>query len=123
MPLQNFADLVPALIDARLTRGISQQKLADELGLTRSAVASWETRARIPGYGNAQRWAGFLGVTFPPYVTLWFTEREQAKAPRHGTRNGYVWHQKNRQLPACTPCKAAAAKYVADNRRNNSRSG
>lgn len=48
----------------RESRHISQQKLADSLGVSQSAVASWETDSREPNFAMIKRVASYFCVSF-----------------------------------------------------------
>ncbi len=48
---------------ARLARGMTQHDLADEVGVSRSAVAQWETERSGQIRGNLTRIAAALGVS------------------------------------------------------------
>lgn len=48
---------------ARLARGMTQADLAEEVGVSRSAVAQWETERSGQVRGNLTRIASVLGVT------------------------------------------------------------
>lgn len=43
-----YEELISELIDARKSKGISQERLAFDIGCTTSLVHKWETRKRIP---------------------------------------------------------------------------
>lgn len=43
-----YEELVEVLIDARKSKGISQEQLAFTIGCTTSLIHKWETRKRIP---------------------------------------------------------------------------
>jgi transcriptional regulator with XRE-family HTH domain len=112
--LSTWEEFLPALIQARQDKGMTQAAVAEELGVVASAVSLWERQTRIPTQENAERWAEVMEVKLPGYASLWFRRKERSKVPRHGTRNGYNWHRTHDQMPACDPCKAAAAEYAAD---------
>lgn len=66
---------------ARRRVGLSQQKLADLLGVKRSAVANWETDGANPSSNNLERLTHLLQVTHE-----WLaTGRGEMKLPGH-------WH-------------------------------
>ena len=43
--------------------GLTQEKLAERLGVSKSAVAKWETDAGIPDRDNLQRLSKAIGVS------------------------------------------------------------
>lgn len=47
----------------RLERNLSQQELADNFHLTRTAVTDWETRSKEPSFGMLMDIAKFFNVT------------------------------------------------------------
>ena len=55
-----FSDILKEL---RGERGMTQQRLADELGVTKGAVAMWETGKRMPEGGMLVVIAQFFGVS------------------------------------------------------------
>lgn len=50
------------LIKLRQSRGLTQEQLASALGVTRDAVAYYETQAKNPGAGLVQKLAAFFDV-------------------------------------------------------------
>ena len=60
-------DLGARIRAARQAAGLSQEKLAERLGLTRQAVTKWETGQSAPSTENLLRLAEVLGV---PVSTL-----------------------------------------------------
>lgn len=65
------------LRNARESRGISAQKLADTLGVARSTVYSWEASKANPDPKNYKGIIELLGITLeelfgltPPYINL-----------------------------------------------------
>ena len=56
------ADVGIRIRDARRTRGLTQQELASAVGVSRSAVAQWETARAGQISGNLARIASCLGV-------------------------------------------------------------
>lgn len=92
---------------------MTQRYLAEELDVSHAAVSTWESGARIPTRGNAQRWADLLGVELPSYSDAWFNRDEVSKVQRHGTRQGYQWHQRHNDMPPCRPCLDAQAQWTA----------
>lgn len=116
MPLQTYAEFLPTLIGARIEQGLPQSALAANIGVAPAAVSLWEARRRTPCQENAEAWAEALGVTLPLYATVWFARKTMSGEQRHGTRGGYDWHRTHNDMPACDPCKAAAARYQLERR-------
>ena len=56
---KEFAETIRNL---RTAKGISQQKLADSMFVTRSTIARWENGSRLPDASMIARLAGCLGV-------------------------------------------------------------
>lgn len=48
----------------RKSRGISQQKLADSIGVAQSTIAGYETSVREPDFATIERFARFFRVPF-----------------------------------------------------------
>jgi transcriptional regulator with XRE-family HTH domain len=55
-------DIGTRIRTARLQRSLTQEQLADQVGVSRSAVAQWETGRTGQVTGNLSRIAGALGV-------------------------------------------------------------
>lgn len=53
-----------AVIGARVRAGLTQQQLADRLGVSQSAIARWEGGSTMPSLENLNRLAVALGVSF-----------------------------------------------------------
>ena len=49
---------------ARESRGWSQAKVAEELGVSRRAVEFWEAGTKMPRLDTFNRWCSLLGVVF-----------------------------------------------------------
>lgn len=49
--------------ELREARGLTQEYLAQQLGVTQGTVANWETGARTPSLTNLVRVADILGVS------------------------------------------------------------
>lgn len=65
---------------ARHHAGLSQQALADRLGLSKSLVAHWERGARIPKIGQVRHLATICQVD--PVPILLGSTIDKAKSPR-----------------------------------------
>ena len=53
---------------ARKAKGISQETLAEKIGVSRQALGKWEKDTALPGVDNLQALAKELGVS---RTTLW----------------------------------------------------
>lgn len=60
-----FAD---RLVELRRQKGLSQEELAGELGLSRQAVSKWERAESAPDIGNLMALANLYGVTLDELV-------------------------------------------------------
>ena len=45
--------------EARRKCGFSQERLAEKMSVSRSAIAKWETDKGLPDVGNLKCWHGF----------------------------------------------------------------
>jgi transcriptional regulator with XRE-family HTH domain len=68
----------PRLREVRLSAGLTQQQLADRLGLDQAVIARWETGAQEPRVRAAVRLSEALGTTAN---ALWPPDNESAPAP------------------------------------------
>lgn len=50
------------LRDVRLIAGLSQQVVADQLGVTRQALSAWERGVRTPSVVRLYEWAAAVGA-------------------------------------------------------------
>lgn len=58
------------LKEARKQAGLSQEQLAEKLGISRSAVAKWETDKGIPDVDNLKALSGLLSVSIDYLLML-----------------------------------------------------
>ena len=56
-------DISHILLEQRLLRNISQQKLADAVGISRANYQKWETNICQPGYDDLVKLAKFFDVS------------------------------------------------------------
>ena len=63
------------LHDIRVLRGLTQEELAEALGVSRQAVSKWETGAADPSTSNLLALAKLFGA--PAEELLWEMEREK----------------------------------------------
>ena len=95
---------------ARQAAGLSQEKLAERLGLTRQAVTKWETGQSAPSTENLLRLAEVLGV---PVTALL-----DASAPEQQMQADQIYalqkEQARRAPPKhCTPFSAICARLLS----------
>jgi len=67
--MSDFKDMATRIRTARAVLGITQAELADAVGVTRSAVAQWETGRSGQVGGTLTKLAEVLGVT-PSYLLI-----------------------------------------------------
>jgi transcriptional regulator with XRE-family HTH domain len=79
----NLADIAARIRAARLARGLTQGQLARAVGVTRSAVAQWETARAGQLGGNLARIAEALG-TSAGYLLGGELEKGAAPLPARG---------------------------------------
>ena len=53
---------------ARKAKGLSQETLAEQIGVSRQALGKWEKDTALPGLDNLQAAAQVLGVSRPPVL-------------------------------------------------------
>ena len=58
------------LTELRRRRGLSQEQLADFLGVTRQSVSKWESGSVMPELGKLIAMADFFGVTLDEVVSV-----------------------------------------------------
>ena len=56
-------DLADRIRSLRKSKGISQEELADQVGVSRQAVSKWESAQSTPDLGKIARMSEFFGVT------------------------------------------------------------
>ena len=61
-------DIGPRIAELRLARGLSQEALANELGISRQAVSRWERGEALPDTENLIALANLFGVTLDELV-------------------------------------------------------
>ncbi|MDD7805082.1 MAG: helix-turn-helix transcriptional regulator [Endozoicomonas sp. (ex Botrylloides leachii)] len=57
-------DLTIRILRSRKGKKLSQQALADLIGISRSALAQWETKMSSPSLENLRKMSEVLGVSF-----------------------------------------------------------
>jgi putative transcriptional regulator len=68
----------PRLREARTAAGLTQQQLADRLGVDQAVIARWETGVQEPRVRAAVRLSEVLGTTAN---ALWPPDHESGAAP------------------------------------------
>lgn len=53
-----------AIRQAREAKGLTQEELARQVGVTKAAISKWEVRRAFPRPAQAERLVGALGITF-----------------------------------------------------------
>ena len=57
-----------AIKDLRKQRGYSQESLSKSMGISQSAIASYETGVRVPSVGMMKRFAEFFSVPMSTFL-------------------------------------------------------
>ena len=84
----------------RQAAGMSQEKVAELVGVSRQAVTKWEANQSAPNTENLFKLAEILGTT----VDFLLASRE-AETPRQNKfRISTKWRKKRKQKPAGTNC-------------------
>ena len=65
-----------SLYDARRRSGLSQEKVAEKLGVSRQTISKWETDETLPDIRQSKRLAVLYGVTLDELVEYDFDERQ-----------------------------------------------
>lgn len=94
----------------RATRGLSQEALAEHLGVSRQAVSNWERSESMPDTGNLLRLAQYYGVTLDE-----LTARRLEPESAAGTQPPLQAHKRavSRESMAFVLLLAATAVYFA----------
>lgn len=66
----------------RIAKGLSQEQLAQEVGVSRQTVAKWESGATLPDLGNAAELARVLDVSLDDLTCYEETKAEIPMPPR-----------------------------------------
>ncbi|MBP2232509.1 transcriptional regulator with XRE-family HTH domain [Azospirillum agricola] len=56
--------IINALVVARIKRGLTQEHLAQKLGVTRQCLSAWEKLTNFPPSDKLFAWAKLLGIRF-----------------------------------------------------------
>lgn len=97
-----------SLSTLRLSKGLSQEELAAEVGVSRQAVSNWERSESVPDTENLLRLADFYGITLDE-LTARTSSRGETQHARHGERGDDRW----RNLSAFLACLIISAVYYA----------
>ena len=96
------------LAELRKARGLSQEELAEQLGVTRQAVSKWERAESAPDTDNLIELAKIYGVTLDELINGETPkadgEEDVSEAPTTTTttKSGAGWHYLNALYPAFT---------------------
>ena len=77
------------LMMLRQMHGISQEELAEKIGISRQAYAKWESGATVPDIEKCKRLADFYGVTVDSLLTTQRDERMGMLPPAPRGKN--IW--------------------------------
>ena len=86
------------LTNLRKSKGLSQEQLADELGLTRQTISKWELNQSAPDINYLIRLSNFFGVTTDHLIkgeqpcTTTEQLNEQISQSIHPKSSGYKWY-------------------------------
>ena len=69
----------------RRAAGLSQERLAEQLGVSRQAIGKWESGASLPGVDNLQELARALGVSCDELITGEKAPSGEDAGPAEGT--------------------------------------
>jgi transcriptional regulator with XRE-family HTH domain len=92
-------EFIAVLRKARQERPMTQQQVADRLGVAQPTVGNWEVLAARPSDDSLHAWAGIFGIEVPDGVEGWRTAS-------CGTTAGYERHR-SRHEQTCGPCRLA----------------
>lgn len=73
----------------RQMHGISQEELAEKIGISRQAYAKWESGATVPDIEKCKRLADFYGVTMDSLLTTQTDDRMGMLPPAPKGKN--IW--------------------------------
>lgn len=90
----------------RLQKSVTQQQLADEIGVSRQSVMRWENGFAVPSMYYAQKLAEYFGVT----VTYLMTGEEEKKPSEAVDRDSRIKHK----LATVKFCIIATAIIIAN---------
>lgn len=76
-------DLGNSLFNARKKSGLSQEEVAEKLGVSRQTISKWETNETLPDVHQAKRMSSFYHVTMDELIAfdIDLKEIEQAILP------------------------------------------
>ena len=55
-------DVIDELAHVRKTKGLRQEDLARQIGITREALSYFEIHQKVPSYNTLRKWCDCLGV-------------------------------------------------------------
>lgn len=97
--MSGLDEFIGVLRKARQERPMTQQQVADHLGVAQPTVGNWEVLFTRPSDDNLHAWAGIFGIEVPDGVEGWRTAA-------CGTTAGYERHRSRREA-TCRPCRQA----------------
>jgi transcriptional regulator with XRE-family HTH domain len=66
--LERREKLRDALLHSRADAGVSQEKLAKYIGVTKKTISNWESGKGCPDYYQLKDWFDYLGLSLEDYL-------------------------------------------------------
>lgn len=76
---EEYGILLELLIELRLKAGITQQKMAEELGTSQAHVSLWERKEREISIMDVWKWCNLTGITTSKFFTMFERRLKEAK--------------------------------------------
>ena len=76
------------LIDLRKKNGMSQEELADRLGVSRQAISRWELGSTLPDAPNLLKLSDLFGVSIDYLLRDEYTEKQQSPSRKTESPEG-----------------------------------
>lgn len=77
---EEYGTLLELLIELRLQAGVTQQKMAEQLGTSQSHVSLWERREREISVIDVWKWCNTTGISTSQFFTLFERRLKEAKS-------------------------------------------
>jgi transcriptional regulator with XRE-family HTH domain len=76
---EEYGILLELLIELRLQAGVTQQKMAEQLGTSQAHVSLWERREREISVMDVWKWCNTTGISASKFFTLFEHRLKDAK--------------------------------------------